>query len=257
MRVSSFAPGRELAPYVRSIRVVETGAEVTRALLPETGIVLGLRFDGFACELDGEQARRLPRATLAGMRRSVRKMHTSANAGIVLAAFTELGAAAFFAEPLHEIFGATVELEQLVRRGDIGRAEERLAGAATHAERVAVMQQFLLAQRRSTGGDRLVSAAVGAIRAARGSIRVGELARELAISRDRLEKRFRRAVGASPKQLASILRLRHAVDLHQRGAKLTRLAVDAGYFDQSHFIREFRAFTGSAPQRFFQSVEHC
>jgi AraC-like DNA-binding protein len=247
MRVSSFAPGPELAPFVRSIRVVETGVEVTRALLPETGIVLGLRFGGFACELDGEKARRLPQATLAGMRRSVRQMHTSADAGIVLAAFSELGAAAFFAEPLHEIFGVTVELEQLVRRGDIARAEERLAAAATHAERVAIMQQFLLAQRRSAGGDRLVSAAVHAIRAARGSIRVGELARELAISRDRLEKRFRRSVGASPKQLASILRLRHAVDLHQRGTKLTRLAVDAGYFDQSHFIREFRAFTGTAP----------
>jgi AraC-like DNA-binding protein len=42
-----------------------------------------------------------------------------------------------------------------------------------------------------------------------------------------------------------------------RVTKLTRLAVDAGYFDQSHFIREFRAFTGTAPRRFFQSVEHC
>jgi AraC-like DNA-binding protein len=98
---------------------------------------------------------------------------------------------------------------------------------------------------------------VRAIRAAPGSIRIRALAARLGLSQDRLEKRVRRAVGASPKQLASILRLRRAVDAYRPGASLTRLSADAGYFDQSHFIREFRSVTGEAPQRFFGAGDHC
>jgi methylphosphotriester-DNA--protein-cysteine methyltransferase len=52
-----------------------------------------------------------------------------------------------------------------------------------------------------------VTAAVAAIRAARGSIRIGALAADLGAGLGQLERRFRRVVGASPKQLASIVRL--------------------------------------------------
>jgi AraC-like DNA-binding protein len=60
-------------------------------------------------------------------------------------------------------------------------------------------------------------------------------------------------VGASPKQLASIVRFRHAVRAYRPGLTLTQLAYDAGYFDQSHLIREFRAFTGLTPRDFLRS----
>jgi len=253
----TFAPGPQLAPFVRVITLVETGEEVTRALLPATGIVLGVRYGGYASELDGEAARRLPQATLAGMRRAGRRVRTSEGGGIALATFTEVGAAAFFAAPLHEIAGQTVELAHFIPPREIERALARLVDAAGPAQRVAVMREFLLGRLTRTSGDPLVAAAVDAIRSTRGSLRIGELARALAISRDRLEKRFRHAVGASPKQLASIHRLLHAVDLYRAGTNLTRLSADAGYFDQSHFIREFRSFTGMAPQRYFRSVERC
>jgi AraC-like DNA-binding protein len=53
-----------------------------------------------------------------------------------------------------------------------------------------------------------------------------------------------------PKQFASIVRLRAAVESYGRGSSLTTVAHDAGYFDQFHFVRTFRSFTGEPPQRF-------
>jgi DNA-directed RNA polymerase specialized sigma24 family protein len=50
-------------------------------------------------------------------------------------------------------------------------------------------------------------------------------------------------VGASSKQLATILRLRRAIQASRQGESLTRLSIDAGYFDQPHFVREFRSYT--------------
>lgn len=59
-------------------------------------------------------------------------------------------------------------------------------------------------------------------------------------------------MGASPKKFASIFRLRHVLHLRAKGADFTSIAHDAGYCDQSHFIKDFKRFTGLAPESFFQ-----
>ena len=61
----------------------------------------------------------------------------------------------------------------------------------------------------------------------------------------------------SQKQLASILRLRRAIEAYRPGQSLTRVSADAGYCDQSHFIREFRSVTGAAPRQFFLAGDYC
>jgi AraC-like DNA-binding protein len=101
-----------------------------------------------------------------------------------------------------------------------------------------------------------VRAAVSAIDANGGRLRIASLSHRLGLSVDRFEKRFQRAVGASPKQLASIIRFRRAVAGYAPGLPLTQLAHDTGYFDQSHLIREFRAFTGLAPRDFLRSPDY-
>jgi len=67
-----------------------------------------------------------------------------------------------------------------------------------------------------------------------------------------LERRFRLVAGLSPKRLAVITRLQAAFALLDAGAEpsLTDVAHRCGYFDQSHFIRDFRAVTGIPPGRF-------
>jgi AraC-like DNA-binding protein len=281
MRMLTFAPSPAVAAFVKGFTIVEAEQEATRTLFPETGVVLGVRYGGFARELGERGATRLPDASLTGMLGAARRISTSAGGGIVLATFHEGGAAALFSEPLHEIFGATIPLDELLPASELERLASQLACATGHAARVALLERLLLARRKPRHTDPLVAAAARAIRDARGGVHVGALARELAISRDRLEKRFRHAVGTTPKHLASIHRLRRAVELYRGQASLghvrrqvaphpgpltgnlihagnlARVALDAGYYDQSHFTREFRAFTGESPRRFFASVEHC
>jgi AraC-like DNA-binding protein len=255
--MTTLAPSERLAPLVRTFTVVEASEETTRLLIPDTGIVLGFRYRGSASLLEGDSAIRMPDVALTAMRDTARRMCTSAGGGIILATFHEGTAAQIFAQPLHELFGATVPLEQLIPRAQIEPVAAAITRASGHAERVALFEQFLLARRLPQAPDQVVASAVRAIRAARGATRIGELAQALDLGQDRLEKRFRRAVGATPKQLASLLRLRHAIASYRPGASLTSLSVDAGYFDQSHFIRELRSVTGQPPLRFFRTGQHC
>ncbi len=111
--------------------------------------------------------------------------------------------------------------------------------------------------RTSWRADPVVSAALGVIHDNPGQVRVGAIAQELGLSVDAFEKRFRRRVGASPKQLATIVRLRRAIESHGRASSLTRVALDAGFYDQAHFNRQFVAATGSAPRTFLAAAEYC
>jgi AraC-like DNA-binding protein len=258
LRVTTLPPRPSLAPYVRAFTIVEARVESTRVLLPEPGAVLGLRYRGFAELLhQGGAATRVSDASFTGVAARVRRMRTSAGGGVVLAMFHPTGAARFFAAPLHELFGTTVALEQLIAPAELARVAGRLAAADGNAGRVAVVEELLMARLRPHAPDALVAAAVRAIDSAHGAVRIGPLARALAISQDALEKRFRRIVGASPKRYAALVRLHRAVRSHRPGTSLSRLAHDAGYFDQSHFIRDFRAVTGEAPSRFFGASDYC
>lgn len=250
-------PSPALAPFVKRYTVVETSEEATRVLLPEPGVVAGFRYSGHARLIEAHGAVPVPDFAVTGVRLSARRMRTSAGGGVVVVVFAETGAAPFFPVPLYELFGKCVALDALVPSGELVQLAEELRALYDARARIDVVERFLLAQKRACSPDRLVELAVDSLRASNGTERVGELARELGIGVDRLEKRFRQVVGASPKQLGSLYRFLHAVELQRSGLNLTASAVGAGYADQSHFNRGFRSAVGESPRRFLEANEYC
>jgi transcriptional regulator GlxA family with amidase domain len=80
-------------------------------------------------------------------------------------------------------------------------------------------------------------------------IRVDDVASKAGFSRRQLERLFRTYVGVSPKCVIQRYRLFEAADrlAEQPDANLAALAIELGYFDQAHFIRDFKAMIGSSP----------
>jgi AraC-like DNA-binding protein len=85
---------------------------------------------------------------------------------------------------------------------------------------------------------------------------VARLAEELGWSRRRLVARFQEQVGLPPKAVARLLRFERARDLGGRPDRPSwaEIALECGYYDQSHLINEFRAVTGRTPVTFFQDT---
>src|SRR6202011_1617461 len=133
----------------------------------------------------------------------------------------------------------------------------QLNAAIDHRRRIALVEHFLLTRLSVSRTDPLIPAAVAWLEQGQISQRMDDLTRYIGLSQSALERRFRRVVGVSPKKYASLMRLRRAVRLQATGVDLTTVAHSAGYFDQSHFIKDFRRATGSAPSFFFNrsSVE--
>ncbi|NUP05223.1 MAG: AraC family transcriptional regulator [Polyangiaceae bacterium] len=256
MIVKRFQPSAALANVVRAFEIVESRDGMTRTLLPETGLVLGVRYAGAAALVEHDGPHKMPDYVLSGLRSSTRRMQTLPGSGIVLTKFREGGAASFFQAPLHEIFEGALPLDSCLRASDVERVAERVAEAKSDEGRIVVLEEMLLGMLRAPA-DVLVQAAVRAIEADPASIRIAQLAGELGLSQDALEKRFRRAVGASPKKFASIVRFKRATDAYKPAMSLSQLSHEHGFSDQSHFIREFRSVTGHNPTRFFSDVEYC
>ena len=106
------------------------------------------------------------------------------------------------------------------------------------------------------GRPDLVGRALGVIDTSGGAVRIDDLAARLGVSRQHLAAQFRTRVGLSPKLYARICRFRQATAALKTvpAPDWAQLALDCGYFDQSHLIHDFQEFAGSAPERFLDAT---
>lgn len=94
------------------------------------------------------------------------------------------------------------------------------------------------------------------LRASRGRAPIARVAERVGWSRRRLLDAFTAEFGLSPKQAARIFRFEHARSLVERGAALADVAAAAGFSDQAHLSREWRALAGRTPTQLSHSAYH-
>jgi len=89
----------------------------------------------------------------------------------------------------------------------------------------------------------------------RGMIAIADLHESLAVGERQLERSFRRSVGLSPKFYTRIIRFNYIFSLIQEDKDWMSIVARAGFYDQPHFIRNFKEFTGDEPSAYpFDSV---
>jgi len=254
LKIEQYIPADALKPYVKALMIIESDKQTENRLLPDTSIVLAFRLKGRVTDLSQDAGNSLSSSVITGLRRSVRFLSYDDQTANLLVIFREGGAAALFKEPLHEFFSKSTPLDEFMPSAQLRLIEEQLNEAGSNQQKVAVIERFLLLRLNKKREDQLINHAMQQIRSANGNIKIRNLAASMAISIDPFEKRFRRVAGISPKQFADTIRLRSLIKQYSALENLTGIALEAGYFDQAHFIKDFRTFTGLAPQQFFRSA---
>jgi len=257
MNIERYKPCDALKPLVKAFIVIGSDNGMQNTILPDTSIIMAFRYKGNIHHYTNDGVGdRLPLSVVTGLRHTPRTVRYEQNSATLLAVLHEGAAPAFLNIPLHELFNLSISLDELLPKDVLQAFEEQLAEAPDTNGRIRLVEHFLLTLQRQRAADSLITHAIQQIRLNHGNIRIKELLSVLPISRDPFEKRFRRATGTSPKQFATLMRLRHLIDSHTAETSLTDLALAAGYYDQSHFIHDFTAFTGKAPRLFFNSGQY-
>ena len=137
------------------------------------------------------------------------------------------------------------------------RIGDQLLDARSHVDRVVILTTFLRAHVDGSGGEDVVVAdSLRLIRERIRSIRVPQLLKSLNMSERQFERRFVRAIGVSPHTYIRIGRFREAVRLIKTNQfeRLSDIAYDLNYVDQSHFIKDMKAFSGYTPKRLVETI---
>jgi len=161
------------------------------------------------------------------------------------------GTRPFFGLPMREVTNQVVELGSFARS-----LEARLQSAASHLpdlqDKIAALQKVLLKILQDSKKDFALLRIATRIVESSGMIAVDDLAAEAGLSNRQLERRFLSEVGVGPKLLSRILRFQQvfrAVDANEHA--WPTIAVDCGYYDQAHLIRDFRQFAHETPAVLF------
>jgi AraC-like DNA-binding protein len=184
-------------------------------------------------------------AMVSGAYRSPFVVDTREHAAIVGVHFKPGGAVPFLGAPPGALADTHVDLDCLWK-GHASELRETLCAARDSEQRFEILARTLRAMLRSPR-ERYRAVRFALDRLDRGPSG-GEVSEELGLSRRRLIEVFTADVGMTPKLFARVRRFQRAFGGEKRHAQSwTELALQCGYFDQSHLIRDFIAFAGASP----------
>jgi AraC-like DNA-binding protein len=127
-----------------------------------------------------------------------------------------------------------------------------VAGRVHASARVRAVERFLTSRLATARPRHPATEAADEVLQAHGTSRIADLVRHSGLSARQFERAFRESTGLSPKLFARAARLEFALQL-KRGDPLrtwTQVSHEAGYFDQTHFVKDFKALAGETPSTF-------
>ena len=161
----------------------------------------------------------------------------------------------FFRQPLRELVNFHVRPEELSLSFPGDLLAEQLAELCDSRQRLMYLDQALQRAFAAEMPHLEFVRALQYIQGHHGQPEINQLSRELNIGQRQMERQFNHWLGLSPKHYGRLLRVRHARDLIKQTPpdnSLTDMAYEAGYYDQPHFIHEFKQVVGLTPGQYLR-----
>jgi len=169
--------------------------------------------------------------------------------------FYPYGFANFVTAPVKSLANKETPIDLLFGEKQAKELEQKIVHAAGTFERIKIIEGFLLNKLKDkTTIDHIVKSTIDVIISTGGSTPINTILKDNPSKRRQLERKFLRQVGISPKQLGKVIRLQAALKmlLNQQSGSLTEIAYESEYYDQAHFIKDFRELTGITPKEFLE-----
>lgn len=218
--------------------IVNLAEDATRTYDPD---------NGFAC-LEG------PGSIITGPASRYQVIDTAEQEFVAGVVFRPGGTAAFTRVPTYEIADGDVALDDLWG-GRLGSAlRSRVLEAKDADGQLDAIETVLRERWRPRESHPAVRFAVQTLHRSPHLASITRVTEASGLSAARLIEHFKRDVGLTPKRYCSVLRFQRALRHAHRGRNVdwTEVALDCGYYDQAHFIHDFRRFAGVTPSAYEQ-----
>jgi AraC-like DNA-binding protein len=194
------------------------------------------------------------RSWLSGPHSDFIIIDTARDASMIGAHFRPGGANAFFGLPLSELRNSVVDLENFWNSG-AQSVRDQLLEAPNPAAKFRILEEALLQHwRRDSSHHRAVLHALERFTGEPQSMTIAKATAEIGLSPRRFIQIFTEQVGMTPKVFCRVRRFQCALGEIQQSRRpvWADVAYGCGYYDQAHFINDFKAFTGITPGDYLQ-----
>lgn len=244
-----------LQPYIRLICTMtcDDAAETTCIrVLPDACVELFLNYTSTPVAIISHELHQRSIATFRMSRPMDVQMRKGA--GVVAVCFHPGMAYRFMQVPMHGLSDTTTALAD-IWKGTAAEIEEKMAGADNNEVRVGLVQQYLFKQLAHGESDLQLTYCLTQARLSGGLVPVGRLAGDTGLSQRHLSRKFQEYVGLSPKEFLRVSRFIFSLDHLKKYPvySLTEIAYKSGYYDQAHFIRDYRRYSGYTPGQVVQN----
>jgi AraC-like DNA-binding protein len=210
--------------------------------------------DAFLMRESDGSLRQQDSSLLAGPTNCPIELQPTGAVGMVGVRFRPGRARYFFPIPWSQLLNNAVSIANISLR-DVEETSYRVRETIGHEGKLQLLADRLL--KRRTGpksGDGALDHALDLLNQTRGLMGIAQISRITEQSERTLERRFKSAVGVSPKELARIIRFRTVFDRidQNQAVNWSQVAARSGFFDQPHLIRDFKHFAGCTPAEFLR-----
>lgn len=255
MEYKEYKPHHLLAGYIEcywSALADRPPFREQESLIPDGTIELMFNFGDNYAEIRNGQPITVKGSHVIGIRKQSLIISQTRKQNIFSIRFKPGGSYPFFRIPVHLFSNAFLPIKDLLGK-EYNILEEQMA-EASNEERVALADNFLLRKVYKTSDAYLFVAKCSKILLQYPTTSINELAAQFNTNYKTLERRFKTVLGLTPAELLKIKRFNDAVLAMYscRHTSLTGIAYECGYYDQSHFIREFKQLTSFTPRDFLK-----
>jgi methylphosphotriester-DNA--protein-cysteine methyltransferase len=257
MDYKTYQPDSGLLNYVRCYWTLESPKEKVpqkQRIVPDGCMEMIFHYGHLYQQYTPEGSTVLqPRCFVFGQVTRPLEIEPTGETGVFAVRFLPEGFAAFATFPLGDMENRAVPLQELFAEEGIA-LEKEILNALNTEERIRLVERFLQHKLITPESvHQIVSSSVETMMKLKGQVSVDELTDNLKINRRQLERKFLLVVGLSPKQLSKIIRLQSVLKIMAdlQFTSLTSIAYQGDYYDQAHFIKDFKEFTGMSSKKFY------
>ncbi|MEQ8240757.1 MAG: helix-turn-helix domain-containing protein [Cyclobacteriaceae bacterium] len=257
MDYQTFQPHPDLEPLISCYWTLEVPADIDtqkQRIVPdgciEIAFILG---DDIKRYTSDDEFILQPRAMVLGQTIEPFYIEPTGYVNTFAIRFYPYGFANFVNEPIKNLANKETPLEVLFEEKIARELEQEIIQAKDVKQRIEIIERFLLERlSKESVVENIVKSTVDAIVSSNGNTSIKTILKEDLSKRRQLERKFVKQIGVSPKQLAKVIRLQSALKilLNNETRDLTHIAYESDYYDQAHFIKDFKYFTGTSPKEF-------